>query len=366
MSYRHFAVVLVGLVFASAAAAQDILDTAQGKSIKGRVETESAQGVKITAAKEMIPAEDIADVTYEVTPLEIRLNAYRPAVEADHKALKAAKGPTRKGLIETALKKYQETLVGLTAGQTNAQRNIEFRIAYLRALLAEDDPQDTQARNLAIAKLKEFKNKYASGWQIGRALNTLAELQVEAKDYAEAEETYRALAESKVAEALKEHAALLAASVPARAGNFAAAEKNLSALIASLPKGSPQARRAQIALGEAMVVGQKFDPAKAILQQVINEAKEPELKAAAYNALGICLYTDNKYQDARWNFLWVDVMFDQDKAEHAKALYYLWKIAEHLNESRRARESLDLLLNDRQLAGTEYQRKAQSESSKRQ
>ena len=74
------------------------------------------------------------------------------------------------------------------------------------------------------------------------------------KDYADAEETYRALAESNVTEPLKEHAALLAASVPARAGNFAAAEKNLSTLIASLPKGSRQSLRAQIALGEAMVV----------------------------------------------------------------------------------------------------------------
>jgi TolA-binding protein len=267
-------------------------------------------------------------------------------------------------LIETALKKYQDTLASLSAGQTNAQRNVEFRVAYLRALLAEDDPQDMKARDLAIAKLKEFTTRHPDTWQIGRALKTLAELQVEAKDYAEAEQTYRALAQANVAEVLKEHATLLAATVQARAGNFAAAEKNLRALAASLPKGSRQSQRAQIALGEALVEAQKLEPAKNVLQQVINETKDPELKAAAYNGLGICLYTGKQYQDARWNFLWVDVMFDQDKAEHAKALYYLWKIAENLNEAQRARESLDLLLNNRDFTGTEYQRKAQNETAK--
>ena len=363
MSQRCFAAIALGLFFASTAAAQDIVYTQQDKSLKGKVEVESAQGVKTSGAKEMIPAEDVFDVAYEVMPLEIRLNAYRPAVDADHKGVKAAKGGTRKGFIDVALKKYQETLAGLTAGQTYPQRNIEFRIAYLRALLAEDDPKDEPARTLAIVKLKEFKTKYPSSWQIGRALKTLAELQVEAKDYAEAEQTYRELAEASVSEALKENAALMAATVPVRAGNFAAAEKNLQTLIASLPKGSRQSQRVQVALGEALIAAKKLEPAKGVLQQVIDETKDRDMKAAAYNNLGLCLYTDAKYQEARWDFLWVDVMFNQDKAEHAKALYYLWKIAEHLGETQRARDSLDLLLNDRQLAGTEYQRKAQSESA---
>src|SRR5262249_38806779 len=110
--------------------------------------------------------------------------------------------------------------------------------------------------------------------------------------------------------------------------------------------------------------------ASAQLQKIIDGTKDPSLKAAAYNALGLS-YLHNRdslpdaLQNARWQFLWVDVIYNQDKAEHAKALYHLWRIFRDLEEPERARECLETLLTDRQYAGLEYQRRAQREKDKK-
>ena len=65
-----------------------------------------------------------------------------------------------------------------------------------------------------------------------------------------------------------------------------------------------------------------------------------------------------KHQEALWEFLWVDAVFNQDKTQHAKALFYLWKTFEQLNNQERAIQCRDLLATDRQFAGTEWQREA--------
>jgi tetratricopeptide (TPR) repeat protein len=362
------ALVLAALAGAPVAYAQDsILTTDMGKDgkrkeFKGKVEAESARGVKISGAKELVPAEKIFDVYYDVDPLAVRLKLYRPAIDADHKAVVAKPG-LRKAFIDEALKLYPEALTALKDGQAYAQRNIEFRMAYLRALLAQET-KDAAARDQAVAKLKEFKSKNASGWQISRALKMLAELQAEAEDYAEAEQTYRELAAADVGDAVKENAELLAATLAVRAKKYDVAEKNLNTLISKLPKGSRQSGRAQIALGDALREAKKGDQAKAVFQRVIDETKDRDLKAAAYNSLGVCAWEAEQFQEARWDFLWVDVVYNQDPAEHAKALYYLWKTFGQLGEEDRARECLDTLLSDGLLSGTEFQRKAQAENTK--
>jgi tetratricopeptide (TPR) repeat protein len=359
-------VCVAGLVSIRAARAQDLVFAKdhKDKGIKGKVEAESTRGVKLSSAKALIPAEDIIDITYEVLPLEIRLNAYRPAVEADRQVVMGLKAATRKGAFETAVKKYQQALAGMTAGQTFAARNIEFRMAYLQAFRAGEDPKDSVARDTAIEALKAFKTKHPSGWQIGRALKALAELEVEQKDYTEAERTYRELAAAKVDEATREQAELLAATVPMRAQRYADAVKNLQALIAKLPPGSRQSQQAQVALGEALTAAKKPGEAKATLTKVVAETKDRDLKAMAYNALGYCSFVAEQYQEARWDFLWVDVVYNRDKAEHAKALYYLWQTFERLNEPDRARNCLETLLGDPQFSGTEFQRRAQQERAK--
>ena len=61
----------------------------------------------------------------------------------------------------------------------------------------------------------------------------------------------------------------------------------------------------------------------------------------------------------------MDVIYHQDKAEHAKSLYYLADIFAKLGEGERARECLDQLLTDQGFAGVEYQRRAAHEENER-
>ncbi len=79
------------------------------------------------------------------------------------------------------------------------------------------------------------------------------------------------------------------------------------------------------------------------MRQVIKDTSDKTLKAQAYNTLGVSYFNGEYLKEARWDFLWVDVVYNQDRAEHAKALYYLWKIFDKLDEKERAQECRDAL-----------------------
>ena len=99
-----------------------------------------------------------------------------------------------------------------------------------------------------------------------------------------------------------------------------------------------------------------------LLQQVLKETSDKQIKAIAHNTIGEHLYKAGKYNEALWEFLWVDAVFNQDRSQNAKALYYLWKTFEQLNNAERAQECREMLLNDKQYAGTEYHAKAVKEA----
>ena len=97
------------------------------------------------------------------------------------------------------------------------------------------------------------------------------------------------------------------------------------------------------------------------MKEVLKTNNDKQIKAMAHNSLGECLYKDGKYEEAKWEFLWVDAVYNQDRHQRAKALYYLWKTFEQLNKAERAQECRETLIGDRQFAGSEYQRLALSQ-----
>lgn len=325
------------------------------ESIKKAVKAESAQGVVVAGAKDAIPAEVIVDVLYEVEPLSIRLSDYRPALVAEKNANDPAKEAKRQAHLAEAVQKYEGTLKGLKGGQTSAQRHLEYKVAYLMGIQAQEGAGDPDQ---AINRLKQFASKHTDCWQIVSALKMLAGLQIAQKQFSAAAETYRQLAGANVTESTKLEAELGEAQVSVRGKEFAKAENKLKTLIARLPKDSPFATRALVAQAECLAAGKKGDQARKILQEVIQKTKDRSLKAVAYNALGQSLFDAGQLKEARWEFLWVDVVYNQDRNEHAKALYYLMRIFEQLNETERAQECRDTLLSDRQFQGLEYQRLA--------
>jgi len=330
------------------------------KPLKGIIKEESPRGVIVTGVKQRIPPEDIVDIEYEIDPLSARLEHYRPARAAENKADDPAQEANRKDNLALAIQKYEATHKALKPGQTSAARQLEFKIA---TLLAAQEAEDGSPTDSAIAKLKDFKTRHPNSWQISKSLRLLGDLLLLQKQYDEAEQVYKELAQADVADATREDAELQAAQVSLRAGKYAEAQGKLQTLITKLPRGSSSAVRARIAQAECLSASKKSEEARKLLNQVLTETKDRNLKAAAYNALGESFVQAKAFKEARWEFLWVDVVYNQDKAQHAKALYYLWFIFDQLNEPERAQECRETLLNDRQFAGSEYQRRAREKKT---
>jgi tetratricopeptide (TPR) repeat protein len=354
---KRIAILMTVFVAAGIASAQDeVYERGKEKPHKGAITKESAKGVALKDGT-FIAAEKIEDVVYEVNPLKIRIATYRPAVTAEKESLDPTKDAKRQANIAEAIKKYQESIA--VVAEAPAKRHAEFKIAALFARQALEDGEPTEP---AVEALKKFKAKHPDSWQLGATLQLLGKLQLDAKDYQGARDTYAELSQAPVPADVKQDAQLQVVQVKLKAGETAEAEQLLNKLIAALPKDSKHAQRARVVQAELLVANKKVDEGMKILRQVTKETADRNLKALAYNTLGACLFDRQDYKGARWEFLWVDVIYNQDKNEHAKALYYLSKIFAELGDAERAQECREILLHDRAFAGSDWRTRAQKET----
>ncbi|MBI3412420.1 MAG: tetratricopeptide repeat protein [Planctomycetes bacterium] len=330
------------------------------KPLKVTITAESGLGLEQDLgkgkAKEMIPAEDIVDVMYNnLTPDGVRVNIYRPAFTKERKYFDPAarKDPKEKITLGEIIKAYAEAFSQVK--EKYAKQHLEYKIAYLSVLLAQEEGAGDDA---ALQKLAAFKSKHPDSWQIASCLRLLANMQIAQKKLKEAEDTYQELAAANVAPEVKLEGELLAAQVGLRGGKGNEAIKKLDDILAKLPKDSRFYARARIAKAESLATSKDKDQAIAMLRQIIKESSDKAVKATAYNALGEIFFHAAAYKEARWEFLHVDVLYNQDRNEHAKALYYLSQVFDKLGEPERAKECRDILAADRQFAGLEWQRLA--------
>ncbi len=356
---------LLGLFLALAlptvSLAQDLI-ILKGKTkkdgIKGTIKNESPLEINLTSGVK-VPSNDVEDVQYglpEGLPMLITLRLKYDALLNKEIESKDPKDAKRKDKILDALKGYRQIQIDVKDKLLN--RHLEYKLAHLQARLALEEGFNADP---AIAELKAFIEKYDSSWQFPRAALTLARFQMEKNDVLGAEKTYEKISKAEVAPELKQEAELQTALIGAKTGKHAAALKKLKDLLSSskLPASHPNMIRAQVAVAECMVKLDQTDAAIGMLQKMIVAAPEKNVavKAAAHNALGVCYVEKKAWEEARWEFLWVDVVFNQDPGEHAKALYYLNKVFLELKEAERAQQCREMLLNDKTFSGQEYQRK---------
>jgi hypothetical protein len=69
------------------------------------------------------------------------------------------------------------------------------------------------------------------------------------------------------------------------------------------------------------------------IEDVIAKTTDPALKALGYNLLGDVYTAHSKPREAMWSYLWVDVVYNQDRAEHLKAMTRLMDIFEKANDT---------------------------------
>jgi TolA-binding protein len=357
---------VVAALAAGTAAAQGVRDAediftkaSKGKpAYKGFIVEDSPRGLKVKGVGALIPADDIEDVEFRLQALTPWLGKFRQGRLAEKDAHAAKKEADRKKNLLAALAFYEEA--ASVEGVPIAKAHIDYKIALLKHNLARE-AGDKKALAEAVGKLKEFVTKHPKTWHLMRAAKMLALAQLDLEQYADAEQTYQLLAKADVPEVVRADAEVQALLVTMRAGKYAEAETRLRGLIDKLPKG-PEQIRAKVALAECLAAAKKVPEAKAVLKKVLDDTRDKQMRALAYNTMGYCYWANEQWQDARWEFLWVDTIYNQDRNQHAKALYYLADIFARLGEGERARECRELLLGE-QFAGTEFHARARAEKA---
>jgi predicted negative regulator of RcsB-dependent stress response len=221
---------------------------------------------------------------------------------------------------------------------------------------------DQLSTDRAIKKLQNFSKKFPDSWQNNIVMPTIAQFHLDAKEYKEAANTYQEIADMDVfSEGVRREAELKVVEVMVRDGKIEDANRRLDTLAKKAANNPATASRVKLARAEVFAGQKQFDAASKLLKEVLKTNNDKQIKAMAHNSLGEVLYKDGKYNEALWEFLWVDAVFNQDRNQHAKALYYLWKTFEQLNNAERAQECRETLISDRQFTGSEYQRLALSQ-----
>lgn len=325
---------------------------------KGVVAAESIEGIRLSGEANIIPATEIEDVNYEdQLSIKVRINTYRKAVASEKNAKTAATVEDRQKSLKEAIAKFQEAASSMDEKLYAAKRHATFKIAYLQGLLGKGAKEQLD-RVLAISKLKDFVKQNPDSWQYTSAMLLLADLQSEQGDAEAAEETIKTLSKAKVSDEVRQNAKLTLVRFAIRAKKYEEASTQLQVLINSFKKGTQQQIQARLMNAECLAAMNKLPEATKDLKEILDDIKDGTTKAIAYNTLGECYYQADQFQEARWPFLWVDVIYNSDDKQHAKALYYLYMTFYSLREFERADTFYDTLVNNSRFQGSEYRQKA--------
>ena len=351
----------LGLFAAPAAWADDTVlrrDPKGGKdvNVSGVIEDETPAGVKIKVGKDaqVIPPDDIQHIAYNLKAVgEIEFST---PYGKEQQALGLTGEDRKKGLAE-ALTLYQNLEKKLKASP-NAQRYIDYRIAMLAVQQAKDDPTKTDA---ALAALNEYRTSNSGGWEIVPVTKTVARMLEDKGDQAGARQAYEDLAANPdVPKDVALGVNLQVAQMMLREKKYGEAEQKLKGVAAGMKPDDPQRAYVAVYLASTQVAQGRLKEAEQPLKDAIKGAADDNLKALAYNALGD-YYQQNKQPDeAFWQYLRVDVLYGQDREEHARALYNLWKLFDSVRaDQQRSNECLDKL---KAMTGTEYAARAEKEA----
>ncbi len=338
----------------------DIYVTGKKDPVRGAIQEESPAGIKVKVGREVVdvPALTVQRVTYKsknVTAID-----YRRPFGKEENALRETRPAKRAELLNDALKGFKE-LDAQLLDSPNAHRYVQFKIAEVLARQAEDDPTKVDA---AVAALGAFAKDFSTGWEVAPCLKLLAKLQEAKGDSAGALETYRSLAKVPgIPTEMRQESTILVARQLLRDHKAAEAEKELKALQATLSTTDPQRPFVEVYLAQCQLEQNRLGQVEAPLRAAIRGTSDPVARAVAHNLLGDYYLAREQKEPAFWEYLYVDTLYNQDREEHAKALYHLRKLFDQVKRDPARAKQCAEKLQDKQYAGTLYQRKAAGEGA---
>jgi hypothetical protein len=259
------------------------------------------------------------------------------------------------------------------AADARTKRVLTFRQLMLavRANDAEiDDAKFAAAAAPLAAKLSAFSRTAAKSWECWPTARAACRLLVELRKPAEAALLAKELGDNAdLAPDLRADARLMevgyqfmapgrgaaGALVEARKGEATLADRQkekvaIFAEVLALPE--PETVDAKLLPDEAAkaaaAAAKRIRDAVAKVETgVIAKAKDPTARAAGFNALGEVYLRHGLLRDAMWAFLWVDVVYNQDKDEQVKAITRLIQVYKATGEEERERQFRDRLVKNR-------------------
>ncbi len=334
--------------------------------VSGTIQEETPAGIKLKTDKGEVK---------NIPTLHIRAVDYGEGIDAVGRVdYHSGDAKLDRALLETTAKKkadgLESALLAFRELDSNdklhripsVHRYFQYRIAQTMALLAQDD---ISRRDAAFTVLNDYKTAFPDGWEIVPALQLLASLQEEKGDTEAASKTYADLAELPgISAAMKLQSQLKGARLLLRALKFRAAEAKLKQIQSALPADDPQRAFVEVYLIQSRIAQKgNLNGLDKKLEQLLRTTNDGALRALAHNALGDYYRAQGDNAQAFWEYCKVDMLYNQDKEEHAKALYYLSQLFDKPPRNDRDRaEEFRIRLKSPQFDGTLYQRLAAAET----
>lgn len=299
------------------------------KAVEGELKA-AAAGYQIVANGKVVAVVSPADIV-RVVPGDV------PGL--DRKDVLAQVALEEKRDWEKARVGYVEIQKKTAGAPEKARRLIDFKVATMAAKAADDGPEEgSQPKAEEATKLLEaYLGANKSGWEVWPAAQACARLQVsmtvktkdgeketERRMFEEAGRTWGKVARNpEVPADLRQEAAVEEVDCAVRAHQWTDVARLAEEAKKTAAPGPGKDRLAIYELAAKGGAGGNPLAETAAIEAEIGKTKDPAVRAAGYGTLGELYLAADKPREAMWNFLWVEVVYNQDRDEVIKALVRL-------------------------------------------